>query len=195
MLFRSVNVKNIEYVTDDAGIVRRSAKASFKSLGKKVGKDMKAVAEHIRTFGNDQVRMLQRGDTVGVFIGQQEYRIALDDVEILSEDIEGWLVATEGDTTVALDTELTPALLLEGHAREFVNRVQNLRKKSGLDVTDRIIIRIHTNSDDLRAALDATRLYICTETLAHDLVFDPAVDGESTDVNELAIVIGVEKVS
>jgi isoleucyl-tRNA synthetase len=193
LICEEINVKGIEYVTDDAGIVRRSAKANFKVMGKKAGKDMKAIADVIRTFTNDHVRVLQRGEHVPVTIGDTTYAVALEDVEILSEDIEGWLVASEGETTVALDTELTPALIAEGHAREFVNRVQNLRKKAGLDVTDRIVIRCSTSDAMLRDALTSTTEYICAETLALGLEFHEQVDGEATDINELAMVVQVEK--
>jgi isoleucyl-tRNA synthetase len=193
LICEEINVKGIEYVTDDAGIVRRSAKANFKSMGKKAGKNMKAIADIIRTFTNDHVRILQRGEFVPVTVENETYSITLEDVEILSEDIEGWLVASEGDTTVALDTELTPALVAEGHAREFVNRVQNLRKKAGLEVTDRVVIRFSTGSDVLRSALQSTSEYICTETLATALEHHELTDGEATDINELDVVIQVEK--
>ncbi|MFN4770052.1 MAG: isoleucine--tRNA ligase [Candidatus Kapaibacterium sp.] len=193
LICEEINVKGIEYVTDDVGIVRRSAKANFKSMGKKAGKNMKAIADIIRTFTNDHVRILQRGEFVPVTVENETYSITLEDVEILSEDIEGWLVASEGDTTVALDTELTPALVAEGHAREFVNRVQNLRKKAGLEVTDRVVIRYSTGSDVLRSALQSTSEYICTETLATALEHHELTDGEATDINELDVVIQVEK--
>ncbi|MFM8437793.1 MAG: DUF5915 domain-containing protein, partial [Candidatus Kapaibacterium sp.] len=193
LICEEINVKGIEYVTDDAGIVRRSAKANFKVMGKKAGKDMKAIADVIRTFTNDHVRVLQRGEHVPVTIGECTYAVTLEDVEILSEDIEGWLVASEGETTVALDTELTPALIAEGHAREFVNRVQGLRKKAGLDVTDRIVIRFATDSDALREALARTSEYVCTETLAVALEFHAQTGGEVTDINDLKASIEVEK--
>ncbi len=194
IICEEINVKGIEYVTDDSGIVRRSAKANFKSLGKKAGKNMKDLANHIRTFSNDDVRRLQHGESVAVRVNDEDYDIILEDVEVLSEDIEGWLVASEGDTTVALDTELSAELINEGYARECVNRIQNLRKSSGFDVTDRIAISYATPDATLRAALEATRDYICSETLATSLDHVEGLNGEQTDLNDLAIVLAVKKV-
>lgn len=193
VICEELNIKAIEYVTDDAGIVRRSAKANFKVMGKKYGKNMKDAANVIRTFSNDDVRSLQRGGGVNITVNAEEYTVLLEDVEILSEDIEGWLVASEGGMTVALDTELTPELLNEGTAREFVNRVQNLRKSSGFEVTDRIVISVAAPAA-MQQALEQTREYICTETLATALNFANDVEGESIDINDENAVVKVEKV-
>ncbi len=192
VICEELNIKTIEYVTDDAGIVRRSAKANFKVMGKKYGKNMKDAANVIRTFTNDDVRTLQRGGGINITVNNEQYDVLLEDVEILSEDIEGWLVASEGTLTVALDTELTAELIAEGTAREFVNRIQTLRKSSGFEVTDRIIISVAAPS--IQQSLEQMREYICTETLATELRFAESVNGEAVDINDHAATIAVEKV-
>lgn len=192
VICEELNIKTIEYVTDDAGIVRRSAKANFKVMGKKYGKNMKDAANVIRTFTNDDVRTLQRGSGINITVNNEQYEVLLDDVEILSEDIEGWLVASEGALTVALDTELNPELIAEGTAREFVNRVQTLRKSSGFEVTDRIIISVMAPS--IQQSLEQMREYICTETLATELRFTEISNGEDVEINDHPATIAVQKV-
>ncbi|MBL7998681.1 MAG: isoleucine--tRNA ligase, partial [Candidatus Kapabacteria bacterium] len=194
IICEELNVKGIEYVGDDTGIVRRSAKANFKVMGKKAGKDMKQAADIIRTFSNDDIRTLQQGGSVPLTVGENTYLIILDDVELLSEDIEGWLVASEGGTTVALDTELTPELIAEGTAREFVNRVQNIRKSNGFDVTDRVTITYHTTDEAFATALGTMADYVCAETLALALNRSPQPTGEEQDINDVAVGVAVEKV-
>ncbi|MBX7155447.1 MAG: isoleucine--tRNA ligase, partial [Bacteriodetes bacterium] len=127
-----------------------------------------------------------------ITVNNEQYDVLLEDVEILSEDIEGWLVASEGTLTVALDTELTAELIAEGTAREFVNRIQTLRKSSGFEVTDRIIISVAAPS--IQQSLEQMREYICTETLATELRFAESVNGEAVDINDHAATIAVEKV-
>jgi isoleucyl-tRNA synthetase len=194
IICEELNIKGIEYVSDDTGIVRRSAKANFKVMGKKAGKDMKVAADVIRTFSNDDIRTLQQGGAVPITIGENTYSIVLEDVELLSEDIEGWLVASEGTTTVALDTEITPELLAEGTAREFVNRVQNIRKSNGFDVTDRVRITYHTNDAGVASALTLMSEYICAETLSVSLTQSSTSVGEELDINDVMVSVVVEKV-
>ncbi len=195
IICEEINVKRIEYVSDDSGIVRRSAKANFKVMGKKAGKNMKDAANIIRTFSNDDVRRLQRGDSVTITVNNEEYSIVLEDVEILSEDIEGWLVASEADTTVALDTELTPALINEGIAREFVNRVQNLRKASGFDVTDRIEIAFDTTATEITNALHSLSSYVCAETLATVLHHLSGLSAEAVELNDVVVQLQLTRIS
>jgi len=153
---------------------------------------MKDAANVIRTFTNDDVRTLQRGSGINITVNNEQYEVLLDDVEILSEDIEGWLVASEGALTVALDTELNPELIAEGTAREFVNRVQTLRKSSGFEVTDRIIISVMAPS--IQQSLEQMREYICTETLATELRFTEISNGEEVEINDHPATITVQKV-
>lgn len=192
VICEELNIKTIEYVSDDAGIVRRSTKANFKVMGKKYGKNMKDAANVIRTFTNDDVRTLQRGGGINIAVNNEQYEVTLDDVEVLSEDIEGWLVASESTLTVALDTELNPELIAEGTAREFVNRVQTLRKSSGLEVTDRIIISVY--APNIQQPLEQMSEYICAETLATELRFTDVSNGETTDINDEPVIIAVKKV-
>jgi isoleucyl-tRNA synthetase len=194
VICEELNVKEIEFVHDDAGIVKRSAKANFKVMGKKYGKDMKDAANVIRTFTNDDVRTVQRGTGITITVNSTEYSVMLEDIEILSEDIEGWLVASEGETTVALDTELTSELISEGIAREFVNRVQNIRKSNGFEVTDRINISFSTESTEIKSALQAMSEYICAETLAVTVSQTAALHGENVELNDVVVVIRVEGV-
>jgi isoleucyl-tRNA synthetase len=171
-----VNVKEIEYVADDSGIVRKKAKANFKSIGPKFGKTAQAVAARIREMTPGEIGELERSGAVTLASGITSVTLGRTDVEILREDIEGWLVETDGPVTVALDTTLTESLVAEGNAREFVNRVQNLRKDAGFAVTDRITISFHA-SPAMRVALLSMKAYITAETLAVDLA-EPLRDGE-----------------
>jgi isoleucyl-tRNA synthetase len=168
VILEEINVKRIEFVTDESGITKKKAKPNFKTLGKKYGKDVQGIATTIREFTGDQIQRLQREGTLQIETAGQRYDILPEDVEILHEDIKGWLVESDGALTVALDTELNEALITEGFAREFVNRIQNLRKDSGFEVTDRIRI-YHRSSERLAKALEAMSDYVRQETLAKDI--------------------------
>ncbi|MEO5928540.1 MAG: isoleucine--tRNA ligase [Candidatus Kapaibacterium sp.] len=162
-----LNIKGIEYVSAEEGsdIVKMKAKANFKTLGPKYGKQMKSVAAAVVGMSAGEIIELQRNGRLTLTSGNDTFALLPEDIEVIHEDIEGWLVASEGTVTVALDTELDEDLLNEGIAREFVNRVQNLRKDSGLELTDRI--RLGFASDpELAGALEAQRAYIMDETLA-----------------------------
>ncbi len=168
VVLEEINVKRIEFVSDEAGIVRKKAKPNFKSLGKKFGKEVQAVAAAVREMNGEKINSLQKSGALVVRAGEKEYELTSEDVEVLHEDIKGWLVESDGSLTVALDTELTDALINEGLAREFVNRVQNLRKESGFDVTDRIRI-YHHSTERLSQALEQMIDYIQQETLAKEV--------------------------
>lgn len=166
-----INIKEIDFVNEDtSSIVRRSAKPNFKSLGKKYGKSTNIVANLLREFTNEDILRLEREKTRTLVSGEMSFEIEFEDIEIVSEDIEGWLVATEKSVTVALDTHISEELMREGLAREFVNRIQNLRKDSGLEVTDRISVNIEAN-EKVSLALNAEKDYICSEVLAQSLDF------------------------
>lgn len=174
-----LNVKAVEYVGagEQSDIVKQKAKPNFKSIGPKFGKDAKKVAGAVAGLSSDQIRELQSTGTLNVSGGGDTFEIHADDIEIVHEDIEGWLVAAEGSVTVALDTELDDELRSEGLAREFVSRVQKLRKDSGFDVTDRIKLLYHAD-DTLARAIQAQGEYIARETLAIELV-ESVGDGSS----------------
>ncbi|HMD13874.1 MAG TPA: DUF5915 domain-containing protein, partial [Bacteroidota bacterium] len=172
VILEEINVKKMEFVTDDSGIVHKSAKPNFKTLGPKHGKSVQAVAAAVKNFGPKEITLLEKVGQLTIAVNGADVMIMKEDVEILHQDIKGWIVESDGTLTVALDTELTPALIDEGFAREFVNRVQNMRKDAGFEVTDRI--RIHYSSDKkLSDALKAMTAYVKLETLAVDLAENP----------------------
>lgn len=166
-----LNVKGIEYVGagETSDIVKKKAKPNFKSIGPKFGKDAKRVAAGISGLNGAEIGALQENGSIVLTNDGESFEIEAEDVEIQYEDIEGWLVAAEGSITVALDTELDEALRAEGLAREFVNRVQKVRKDSGLDVTDRVRLGYEAD-DELARAIELQQEYIAQETLAVELV-------------------------
>ncbi len=171
LILSEVNVKEIEYIVNTTGIVSKKAKANFKTLGKKLGKNMKAAADLIAGLPQEEINRFESGGELTMFIEGQEYILGKEDIEISSEDIPGWLVASEDNITVALDVTLDDDLIAEGTARELVNRIQNLRKSSGLNVTDRIRIKI----EELEGIAEAVRAfgeYIKTETLADEIILE-----------------------
>jgi len=193
IIIEEINVKAIEYVSDDTNIVRRSAKPNFKVIGKKYGGDTKTVAAAIKSLTSEQVRRLEQSSVLAVSIGDETVQIDYEDVEIVSEDIEGWLVAIERGVTVALDTELDETLIREGLAREFVSKIQKIRKDSGFDVTDRIALVIETD-DVTFESLMTMRSYIVSETLAETLDRGEGLEGNRLDVNGSTVSVRVTRV-
>jgi isoleucyl-tRNA synthetase len=187
-----VNIKNIEYVTGEAEIVRKKAKPNFKSLGKKFGSKTQTIADLIRNMSNSQIYQLEENSRFTFNVDNQEYEINIDDVEILSEDIEGWLVASEEGITVALDTTITDELLSEGIAREFVNRIQNIRKSKDFDVTDRIKIEFKAD-DNISSRILKLSDYICNETLSEALELNNSINGEIIEIFDENIEVLVNK--
>jgi isoleucyl-tRNA synthetase len=165
LILSEVNVKKLEYITDESGILVKKIKPNFKSLGPKYGKLMKQIAGTVNQFNQDDIRKFETEKQFVINIAEEEIVLSLDDVEISTDDIPGWSVATQDYLTVALDLSLTPELKAEGMARELVNRIQNLRKDIGLEVTDRIKLRIEKNKLTDEAFHNFTD-YICSETLA-----------------------------
>jgi isoleucyl-tRNA synthetase len=186
-----VNVKRVEYVeSGDSDVIKLRAKANFKVLGAKLGKSMKSAAARIGKLTQEEIREYQQRGELSLDVEGQTITFERGDFDVSAEDVEGWLVSSEGGFTVALDTQLTPALKQEGIAREFVNRVQNLRKDSGFDVTDRISIAVSTGSDDLRRAIESHAEYIRQETLAEALTMEPSTNGEAATAD---VEIGDDK--
>jgi len=167
VILDEINVKKVEFVSDETGLVKKKAKANFKTLGPKFGKSVQQIAKAIGNLSNREISELEATGALTIHVNGGTFGIAREDVEVLREDIEGWLVETDGAITVALDTELTPALRAEGIAREFVNRVQNMRKDAGFAVTDRIAVSIEAPQDLLQILMDM-RAYIMAETLAEE---------------------------
>ena len=198
VIMEEINVKQIEYVADESAIIKKKSKPNFKSLGPKFGKSVQPIAARLRDLTSEEISRLQSQGSLVVHVNGTEYTIDTNDVEILHEDIQGWLVETDGSLTVALDTALTDELIDEGLAREFVNRVQNLRKDSGFEVTDRIRIQ-HVSSDRLIKALHRMTEYVKRETLAVELQAistedGPLQDAKSEDINGEQSLIAVVKI-
>lgn len=189
-----LNVKAVEYVGDDgsSSVVKMKAKANFKAIGPKFGPRAKAAAAAIVGLTSVQIGELQRTGSLTLTAANDTFVFLPDDIEILHEDIEGWLVASEGSVTVALDTELDEALIAEGLAREFVNRVQSLRKESGLELTDRILLQYECDAV-LASALEAQRGYIMEETLAVRFESGHREGMQEADLNGAACLIGLER--
>ncbi len=165
-----VNVKEIELIDDASGILVKNIKPNFKVLGPKFGKDMRFVGQAIQNFTQEDITAIEKEGEILIEVNGVSTQITLDEVEISSQDIAGWMVANQGNLTVALDVTITEELRKEGNARELINRVQNLRKETGLDVTDKIKLVLEKN-DILEHSIASNEHYIKTETLTTELVF------------------------
>jgi len=207
LILSEVNVKEIEFITNTEGIVSKKAKANFKTLGKRLGKNMKEAADIIQSLDQQAIAEFEKNGSISIILNSNidptldpninptlkggEIKLEADDLEIVSEDIPGWQVASEDGITVALDVSLDENLISEGTARELVNRIQNLRKNSGLNVTDRIKIKIEA-LEGVEAAVSSYGGYIQNETLANSIHVEPIVDGtvvEWMDGEEISILV------
>ncbi len=184
IILAEVNVKEVEFITDTEGLVKKRVKPDFKVLGPKYGKLMKNILAAIAGFSQQEIAEIENDGTVGIVVEDQNIDISKDEVEISTEDIPGWTVATEGQMTIALDVEVSEELKQEGIAREFINKIQNLRKDSGFEVTDRISITIQKHNE-FNDALMNFKDYICTQTLAVELLL--ADELKNQNVSEVEI--------
>ncbi len=166
-----VNVKEIELIDEGSGILVKQIKPNFKKLGPRFGTEMKAVAQAVNSFEQEEISLLEKEGEISIWVNKKNITLTLDDVEISSQDIEGWLVANSNGITVALDVTISQDLKNEGIARELVNRIQNLRKDSGFEVTDRVEVSIQKN-EALTEAVEQNREYIKQETLTEVLQFE-----------------------
>ncbi|MDP4199742.1 MAG: isoleucine--tRNA ligase [Bacteroidota bacterium] len=193
-----VNVKRIEYVeAGDSDVIKLKAKANFKTLGSRLGKSMKIVAAQVQKLTQEEIRTYQMTGGLSMNIDGQNFDLLRGDIEVTAEDVEGWLVSSESGMTVALDTHMTPELEREGMAREFVNRVQNLRKDSGFDVTDRIGIHVASASEEIMEAVRAHARFIQEETLAESISSNGDVSGDASaivDILERAVSIWLSRI-
>lgn len=178
-----LNIKEVEYVNEEAGIVKRSVKANFKALGKRYGKQTQKIANVISGMDEQQIRLFLQEQSFKFNIDEDSYIITLEDVDVMTHDMEGWLVANEGSLTVALDTEIDQELKQEGLAREFVNRIQNLRKNIGLQVTDRIHVKFSANKEISDAIIKLSD-YVCNEILC---VTCSSVESINSDAHTIEI--------
>ena len=193
LIKHEVNVKEIELLEDASGILVKQIKPNFKTLGPKFGKDMKAIATAVQEFGQAEIAQFEKAQTYSLQLPDKTVTLSLDDVEISTQDIEGWLVATAGSLLVALDIHITPELRQEGIARELVNRIQNIRKDNDYDITDRIQIRLQAHSA-LKAAVTANEAYIKNETLTDSITFVESLpEGEEIAFDEVTTRIVVAK--
>ena len=184
IVLTEVNVKEVEFITDASGIIKKKIKPNFKTLGPKFGKLMKQIAEAVNQFGQSEISELERKGEFEIQAGIEKVKITLEDVEIHTEDIPGWTVASEGQLTVALDINITDELKDEGFAREFINKIQNIRKESNFEVTDRITLTI-VNAEEFNKAILNYKDYICAQTLANKLELVDSLN--DTDVREVEI--------
>ena len=192
LILSETNIKDIEFITDTTGIIKKKVKPNFKVLGAKVGKDMKVVASAIQNMDAAQIQALENQGSIQ--LTGTEYVISSEDVEIIAEDVEGWQVANLGRLTVALDVNISAELKEEGMARELINRIQNLRKDKGFEVTDRINVTLSQNTE-IQQAVDNNFSYICTEILADSLKFDSALaNGDAIEIDGENLLLSIEKI-
>lgn len=194
LILSEVNVKELEYLTEDKLKLVKKIKPNFKTLGPKLGKNMKALAGKVATLSQDDIRQLESEGGIDLQLGEEKFRLLLADAEIISEDVPGWQVAVDGKLTVALDINITDELQQEGIAREFINRLQNLRKEMEFEVTDKIIVQVEQLAE-ITDALNAHKNYICAEILAQDLQIVASVPNTKTlEINDIHINVSISKV-
>ncbi len=188
-----VNVKQIEYLDPDNTFINKKIKPNFVALGKKLGPKMKAVSAALTKFTQEDIATLEKDGQYNLSIDSEPLILQIDEVDISSEDITGWTVANKGSLTVALDITLTPELEAEGNAREFVNRIQKIRKDSGFELTDRINV-IVAAPNGMKDSLTAFNTYICAEILADRLEIVPEIQGGTTiELNDVSLNVIVSK--
>ena len=193
LILNEVNVKELKFVDNAAGILVKKIKPDFKKLGPRYGKIMKALAAAIQAMSQDEINAFEKAGTFTLTVEGQEAMIERADVEIISEDIPGWLVANEGRLTVALDITVTENLRKEGLARELVNRIQNLRKSSGYDITDKISVTVLSN-DGMDEAIKDFNSYIANQVLAVSVeITDVISDAAEMDFEDFKLSVRIEK--
>ena len=193
LIKNEVNVKELQYLVDTEGFIKKKAKANFKTLGARMGAKMKAVAAAIGQLQQSDISTLEQQKSFVLNIDNEQINIVLEDVEIIAEDIPGWSVANKDSLTVALDITVTPELLDEGNARELVNRIQKIRKESGLELTDRIAVQVE-EYETLKSAITNFREYICAEILADKIEVIPQMQaGTEVEVNDITLKVLISK--
>ncbi|WP_339883413.1 isoleucine--tRNA ligase [Polaribacter vadi] len=194
LIKHEVNIKEIQLMEDASDILIKQIKPNFKTLGPKFGKDMRFVAAEVKNFTQEDINKIEKDKNISIKINGNNIFLSLEDVEITSKDIEGWLVANDGALTVALDVTITEDLHKEGVARELVNRIQNARKDAGLDVTDKIKLTV-LNFENLQSSINENKEYIMSETLTTELVFvDELNNGTEIEFDTITSKILIEKI-
>jgi isoleucyl-tRNA synthetase len=195
LILSEVNVKAIEFIDDTSGILVKKIKPNFKILGRKFGPKMKSITRALAQLDKDGISKFEREEEFELNLGEEHITLTLEDVEISSEDIPGWLVANDGKLTVALDVSISDELKYEGIARDIVNRIQNLRKDMGMEVQDKIIVSIGSSDETVNNSLINFKEYICEETQAKQLnVTESLAEVEILEMDEFKIAIKLEVV-
>ena len=198
LILSEVNVKELDFLTETSGVLVKKIKPNFKTLGPRYGKLMKQISALIGQFEQDDIATIESQGNYELKINDEKITLTLEDVEIMSEDIPGWLVASEGTLTVALDVTITPQLREEGMARELINRIQNLRKEKGLEVTDKIELSVQKHTE-ISAAILNNNEYICSETLAVNLNYTEVLEAtEKAEVDfeeNIKTFVSIQKAS
>jgi isoleucyl-tRNA synthetase len=193
LIKNEVNIKEVQYLSETEGFIKKKIKPNFVALGKKLGSKMKAVSSVLAGFTQEDILKIEKEGQYNLSIDSEPVILQLSEVEITSEDIPGWTVANKGPLTVALDITVTPELENEGHAREFVNRIQKIRKESGFELTDRIEVKVAA-SNGLKNSLAQFNDYICAEILADRLELVPEIeDGTQIEINDISLKVIVSK--
>jgi isoleucyl-tRNA synthetase len=193
LIIAEVNVKELVYITETEGIIKKKIKPNFKLLGTKMGAKMKAASVVISAFSQQQIATLEKSGQIEIVVEDAAFTIEIQEVEIAAEDIPGWSVASKGGLTVALDIILSDELKQEGDAREFVNRIQNIRKENGFELTDRIFVKL-LDADAIKQSIIKYNDYICREILADVIEIVPVLEnGIEIDVNDILLKVVVTK--
>ena len=194
LILNEVNVKELLFVDSANEMLVKKVKPDFKKLGPRYGKIMKQLAVKIQEMENSDINKLESNGSFILNVGGEEVVIGLDDVEIISEDIPGWLVGNEGRLTVALDITITDELRKEGIARELVNRIQNIRKAKDFEITDRVKVEISSNSNIDEAIIDYDS-YIRNQVLADEIIIVEGVMEEEIEIDDMHLTISIYKKS
>jgi isoleucyl-tRNA synthetase len=190
LILSETNVKTFEYITDASNVVTKKIKPNFKTLGKTLGGNMKFAQPAIEALTQADIAQLEKDKTINLELNGQIYPLSIDDFLITSEDIPGWLVANDGDVTVALDVTLTDELIAEGTARDLVNKIQNLRKDRDFNITDKIKVKLERHEAIVDAVNNYSE-YIKSEVLATEFVFADMVFADKIELNDV-VGLGIE---
>lgn len=196
LILSEVNVKTLEFMPEDSSMLVKKIKANFKNLGPKYGKLMKQIAAAIQQIDQEGIKKLEKTGAYSLSLDNETIEINMDDVEIATQDIPGWLIANSGLFTVALDTTLTEELVFEGKARDLINKIQSLRKEKGFEVIDKINITLQRHPD-FDAAIENNFSYICSETLTESLTLSDKLqdDSDSIELTEsVSLLIDIKKI-
>ena len=191
VILNEVNVKELEFL-EGSGVLVKRVKCNFRTMGKKYGKLMKAVSQQLNELSQEDINLFETNRMIQLSVEGNSVSVDIEDVEIINEDIPGWLVSNEGNLTVALDVTITDELRNEGIAREIINRIQNIRKDSGLEITDRINVVINA-VDAVKNAVAAYEDYIKSQILADSIEYAENA-GQTVEIDEFTITIQINKV-